>query len=57
MSSHYKDLLIKKILFTRYDKLDHNPKILDQVYKEGIYNDKTIKDLEEELNYLNNHRS
>lgn len=57
MSSHYKDLLIKKILFTRYDKLDHNPKILDQAYKEGIYNDKTIKDLEEELNYLNNHRS
>lgn len=57
MSSHYKDVLIKKILFTLYDKHDQNPKILDQAYKKGIYKDKTIEELQQEFNYLKKLRS
>lgn len=57
MSNQYKDLLIKKILFTLYDKHDQNPKVLNSAYYRGLYKDRTVNELKEELDYLKKLRS
>lgn len=57
MSNLYKDQLIKKILFTLYDKHNQNPTVLNHAYYSGVYEKKTIDELQNELKYLSKLRS